>query len=266
MGKNVPADIGVAGDARTFLNTLLNRPELKRNPKIDDWIQQVQNWETEFPNDMGGDYAGLKSQEVIEEAARQAGSEALVVTDVGQHQMLVAQHYPTGAPRCFITSGGLGTMGFGLPAAAGAAFGRPGENVLLFVGDGGLQMTVQELAVLREHDLPVKIFLMNNGVLGMVYQWQSLFYKENYSQTIFKHNPDFVKLAEAYDIPAFLLDASDRVAPVIRQALEREGPVLIDCRIDPRELVMPMVPPGGTLEDMLGRWHGEAHISRISGE
>jgi acetolactate synthase-1/2/3 large subunit len=203
---------------------------------------------------------------VIQEAARQAGSGAVVVTDVGQHQMLAAQHYPIDAPRSFITSGGLGTMGFGLPAAVGAAFGRPGENVLLFVGDGGFQMTVQEMAVLREHDLPVKVFLMNNGVLGMVYQWQSLFYKENFSQTIFKHNPDFVKLADAYDIPAFLLDNPDRTAEVVRQALDTKGPVLIDCRIDPQELVMPMVPPGGTPDDMMGRWHGEAHISRIGGE
>jgi acetolactate synthase-1/2/3 large subunit len=266
LGKNIPADIGVAGDARTFLNTLLNRPELKRNPKTEDWVRQIQKWEADFPNDNGGDYEGLKSQAVIQEAARQAGPLAVVVTDVGQHQMFAAQHYPTDAPRNFITSGGLGTMGFGLPAAAGAAFGRPGENVLLFVGDGGFQMTVQEMAVLREHNLPVKIFLMNNGVLGMVYQWQALFYKENYSQTVFKHNPDFLKLAEAYDIPAFLLEKPDQTAPVIRRALEQEGPALIDCRIDPRELVMPMIPAGGTLDDMLGRWRGEAHISRISGE
>jgi acetolactate synthase-1/2/3 large subunit len=266
LGKNVHADIGVAGDARTFLNTLLNRPELKRNPQTEAWNRRIQKWEAEFPDDDGGDYEGLKSQEIIREAARQAGPMAVVVTDVGQQQMFAAQNYPTGAPRCFITSGGLGTMGFGLPAAAGAALGRPGENVLLFAGDGGFQMTSQEMAVLREHNLPVKIFLMNNGVLGMVYQWQALFYKENYSQTVFERNPDFVKLAEAYGIPAFLLDRSDQAAPVIRQALDMEGPVLMDCRVDPRELVLPMIPAGGTLEDMMGRWRGEAHISRISGE
>jgi acetolactate synthase-1/2/3 large subunit len=266
LGKNIPVDIGVAGDARTFLNTLLNRPELKQNARIEPWIEQILQWEERYPNDNGGDYEGLKPQMVVREVVRQAGTGAVVVTDVGQHQMYVAQHYPIGGPRNFITSGGLGTMGFGLPAAAGAAFARPGETVLLFVGDGGYQMTVQEMAVLRENDLPVKIFLMNNGVLGMVYQWQSLFYKENFSQTIFKRNPDFVKLAEAYGIPALPLADPGQMAPVIRQALEQEGPVLIDCRIDPREVVLPMVPPGGTIEDMMGRWLGEAHISRISRE
>jgi len=263
LSKNVKTEIPVVSDAGKFLTELLKK--LKQDKivfKLDEWWAELQEWQKKY----GLVYEKepcVKPQHIIEEAARAAGEKAIVVTDVGQHQMFTAQYYPIGGVRNFVTSGGLGTMGFGLPAAIGASFGRPGETVLLFTGDGSFQMNVQELATLSQHNLPVKIFIMNNSCLGMVRQWQELFYDKHYAQTIFNYNPDFVSLAGAYGIKAFKITQPNEVTPAIAQALRIPGPVLVDCVVDQEENVLPIIPPGGKPNEMLGRWRGETHISRI---
>jgi len=265
LRKNVATDIPVVCDVRKFLKELLRKlqGEKKQNLVTQEWLDTIKTWQEKYPlnYDKG---SGLKPQQVIEEVAAQAGSEAIVVTDVGQHQMFTAQFYPIGGRRNFLTSGGLGTMGFGLPAALGASIGRPGENVILFTGDGGLQMTVQELATISWHRLPVKIFVLDNCCLGMVRQWQELFYDRHYSNTMLEGNPDFIKLSEAYGITAFKLSSPEQVKETVEQALNTPGPVLVHCLVDQEENVLPMVPPGGKPNEMLGRWQGEAHISRLS--
>jgi len=261
--KNIDANIPIVCDAGKFLTELLlGLKQRKVCLQLDEWYSQISDFQQKYPliYEKG---TTLKPQFIIEETARIAGEKAVVVTDVGQHQMFVAQHYPLGGTRNFVTSGGLGTMGFGLPAAVGAAFGRPGENVLLFSGDGSIQMNIQELATVAYNKLPVKIFILNNSCLGMVRQWQELFYNEHYSQTIFTFNPDFIRLAEAYGIKGLKITKPEEASGVIQQALSTPGPVLIDCIVDQSENVFPIVPPGGGPHEMLGRWQGETHISRI---
>jgi acetolactate synthase-1/2/3 large subunit len=263
--KNVHIDIPVVSDAKKFLHMLLETlQEEKSSFAIESWLQQITDWTKEYPlNFISSDL--LKPQEVIMEVAKQAeAQQPIVVTDVGQHQMFVAQYYSILGRRGFITSGGLGTMGFGLPAAIGAALGRPGETVVLFVGDGGFQMTVQELAVMVQYQLPVKVFMLNNSCLGMVRQWQELFYEGHYAQSVFNEGPDFVKLVEAYGIKALQIRKPEETKTIVSEALQHSGPVVVECLVDPQENVLPIIPPGGKPSEMLGRWHGEAHISRIS--
>ncbi len=265
LSKNVHTDIPVVSDVLKFLTLLLQRlQEDDFRPALGPWLAQITSWEKEFTLTYeAGD--SLKPQDIISEVARQAALKApVVVTDVGQHQMFTAQLFPMKGKRNFVTSGGLGTMGFGLPAAMGAAFGRPGDTVVLFTGDGGFQMTVQELAVMAQYQLPVKVFIINNACLGMVRQWQELFYKGHYVQTLFSGGPDFVKLAEAYGVKGMQVAQQEDLAGVIQEALSCPGPVVVDCRVDQRENVLPIIPPGGQPNEMLGRWRGETHISRIS--
>ena len=263
LSKNVKAGIPVVSDVGRFLTELLRRLK-KENIKFElqAWWDQLEAWRSEYALTYDRD-SSLKPQHIVEEVAHVAGEKAIVVTDVGQHQMFTAQYYPVGGCRSFVTSGGLGTMGFGLPAALGASIGRPGEPILLFTGDGSIQMNIQELATLSQHKLPVKVFVMNNSCLGMVRQWQELFYNKHYSQTILNYNPDFVKLAEAYGIKALRIQEPADVPSVVAEALRIPGPVVVDCVIDPEENVLPIIPPGGKPNEMLGRWRGEAHISRI---
>lgn len=155
-------------------------------------------------------------------------------------------------------------MGFGLPAAMGAAFGRPGEDVLLFVGDGGFQMTLQELATIREHNLPVKVIILNNSTLGMIHQWQNVIFKKHYVASNLPALPDFVKLAAAYDIPAVMAATREELSQAMEFVLKTEGPVIADFRVDGEELVLPFILPGGKPEDMLGRWQGETHLRSFS--
>ncbi len=264
LSKNVIAEIPVVCDAGKFLNKILEKMKEKKTKfHVQGWLEQIKEWQRKYPLSYEKG-ACLKPQQVIEEVARQAGDKAVVVTDVGQHQMFAAQYYPIGGVRNFLTSGGLGTMGFGLPAAIGAAFGRPGENVLLFTGDGGIQMNIQELATAVKNRLPVKIFLLNNVCLGMVRQWQELFFAGNYAHTLLEGNPDFMKLADAYGMKALKITDPKEVAAMVSQALSEPGPVFVECVIDQGENVFPIVPPGGKPSEMLGRWPGEAHISRIS--
>lgn len=175
----------------------------------------------------------------------------VVVTDVGQNQMWAAQYLPIDKPQSFLTSGGLGTMGYGLPAAVGAQIARPNEQVLLVTGDGSLQMNIQELATIATYNIPVKVVLLNNRVLGMVRQWQTIFYESRYSETCTGSLPDFCLLAKAYSIPAIRLTDHDNLVSKLEEALQFNGPYFIEVAIDPDESVWPMVAPGAALCEML---------------
>ncbi len=263
LRKNIRTDIPVVCQARKFL-TELTRSLRDKNMtfSLEQWTEQIRNWKDTYPlyYESGN---GLKPQQVIEEVALHSPGKTVVVTDVGQHQMFTAQYYPVDRERSFITSGGLGTMGFGLPAAIGASMGRPDENVVLFTGDGSIQMNIQELITLAQHGLPVKVFILNNGCLGMVRQWQELFFNKHYAHTIFACNPDFVALAAAYGVKGMKISTPAEVGEKVAEALQSPGPVLVECIVEQEENVFPMVPPGGKPSEMLGRWQGETHISRI---
>jgi acetolactate synthase-1/2/3 large subunit len=195
----------------------------------------------------------LKTEYVIDEVSRQTEGNAVVTTDVGQHQMWTTQYYRFRKPRSIITSGGLGTMGYGLPAAIGAAFGVTDRPVVLFCGDGGFMMNVQEMVTAVHYRIPVKIFLINNSFLGMVRQWQELFHQEKYSFTdLAESNPDFVKVAEAFGCRAMRAENPEEAKLAITEALAyNEGPVLVDFRVIKKDMVFPMVPAGGSISDML---------------
>jgi len=214
------------------------------------WLEQIGDWKRQYPlkYKMEG---GLKPQFILECVNEIPGRNLIVSTDVGQHQMWAAQYIQTRKPRGFISSGGLGTMGFGFPAAIGAQVGCPEDTVIVISGDGSFQMCIQELATIRTYNIPVKIFLFNNGVLGMVRQWQELFCNKRYSQTRFEFNPEFTKVAEGYNIPGLIVRTNEEVRPAIDKALSDPGPFLIDFRVAPEENVFPMVPAGkGICENM----------------
>ena len=250
IGKNVRVDIPVVGDAKKILAELLKQVEVCERT---EWVQQVAKWKAEFPLAYKRSDTVVKPQAVVEEIYNVTGGDAVICTDVGQNQMWAAQYFLYTKPRAFLSSGGLGTMGFGLPAGIGAQFGRPGETVFVISGDGSIQMNIQEMATGVYNKLPVKIALLNNGYLGMVRQWQELFFAKRYSHThIAPGNPDFVKLADAYGAVGILVDAADQVRPALEEAMKVDDrPVLIDFRVDPEENVFPMVPTGQAIDRML---------------
>ncbi len=252
LNKNVRADVGIAGDLKTVLKQLL--PKLERKSHH-DWIHQIRDWlEDSSERDiLNYDTPGvLLTAQVINDIWRHTGGDAITVTDVGQHQMLEAQYYPHQRPSTLLTSGGLGTMGFGFPAAIGAKFGVPDEEIWAIVGDGGFQMTLCELATARQENVNVNIAIINNHFLGMVRQWQELFFEKRYQATPMV-NPDFCKLADAYDIPNRRVTQRDEIEDAVAFARSINGPTLIEFVVEKEEMVYPMVPAGADLHDMKRR-------------
>ncbi|MCU0463847.1 MAG: biosynthetic-type acetolactate synthase large subunit [Anaerolineae bacterium] len=252
INKNVKVDVGINGDLRTVLGQLLPMAPHKSHA---EWMNQIRDWqedssEREILNHYSGE--GLLGAQVINDLWRCTDGNAITVSDVGQHQMLEAQYYPHQRPQTMLTSGGLGTMGFGFPAAIGAKFAKPDEEVWAVVGDGGFQMTLAELATARQENVDVKIAILNNSFLGMVRQWQEFFYDERYQSTPMV-NPDFCKLAEAYSIPSMRVTRRDEIEEAVAYARSIKGPVLIEFVILAEEIVYPMVPAGNDLNNMIRR-------------
>jgi acetolactate synthase-1/2/3 large subunit len=247
IGKNVRVDVPTVGDVKTVLQALNKLVDTTQHV---EWIQQIDDWRRQHPLTDIEDSAGLLPQYIVHQLYELTGGEAIVVTGVGQNQMWAAQHYLFNEPNTFISSGGLGTMGFGLPAAMGAKVGRPEKTVWCVDGDGSLQMTIQELATLVQDNIAVKIAVLNNGYLGMVRQWQELFYEKRYVATPLSC-PDFVKIAEAYRIAGLRVTRREEVIPAIEQAMAHEGPFLIDFMVEPEENVFPMVPQGASIADFI---------------
>lgn len=250
IGKNVPTKIPVVSDAKAALEELVSQKGKK--PEISEWTKQLNKWSKEFPFRYTPTEGHLMPQRVIELLHEKTNGDAIVTTDVGQHQMWTAQYYRFNKPNAWVTSGGLGTMGFGLPSAVGAQFANPKATVLSISGDGGFQMCVQELGVIAEKKLPIKIIILNNGALGMVRQWQDLFHDHRLSHSVFQSQPNFVKLADAYDIPGFTVSTEEEASAKIEEALAIDGPVLIEFRVKQDENVYPMVAAGKGIHEMEG--------------
>ncbi|WP_246861325.1 acetolactate synthase large subunit [Bacillus sp. REN3] len=250
IGKNVETHFPIVGDAKAVLQMLLNHPVQRADSQL--WLNQLAKNKQEYPYRFSDSEEFLAPQHVIELVHKHTNGEAIVTTDVGQHQMWAAQFYSFSQPNSWVTSGGLGTMGFGFPAAIGAQLAEPEATVISLVGDGGFQMTLQELILLKEWKLPVKVLIINNGSLGMVRQWQETFYEKRFSHSIFSLQPDFLKLAESYGIKAYRVSSTEEAERVFSEVLTDREPVLIDCRVNPDEKVYPMVAPGNGLHEMIG--------------
>ena len=254
ISKNVKAHLPIVGDVKSVLRDLL--PHL-RPGKIDwqakhqPWLAQVRAWATDQPLSYKLDAKTIKPQYVVEKIWELTRGEAIICTEVGQNQMWTAQFYKFAHPRSFITSGGLGTMGFGLPAAIGAQVAFPDRLVVDIAGDGSIQMNIQEMMTAVQYRLPVKVVILNNGFLGMVRQWQELFYDKRYSSTCLSCAPDFVKLAEAYGATGLRATRPEEVVPTLERAFATPGPVMVDMRVSPEENVYPMVPAGASLKKMI---------------
>ena len=249
LNKIITVDLAEVADAKSVFQELL-RIDFKASSN-DQWYTQLQEWKKRYPYHYQHQEGVIKPQELIEEVGKLTRSAAIVVTDVGQHQMWAAQYYPFCKPRQLITSGGLGTMGFGLPAAIGAKLANPKTPVVLFVGDGGFQMTLEELAVIKQYDLDLKIVLINNHALGMVRQWQDLFYEKRRSQTIFEKQPDFLGIAQAYEIESMKLNPNNW-KKALADAFSQKHCVLIEAPVPQLEEVTPMIAPGSPNHEMFG--------------
>jgi acetolactate synthase-1/2/3 large subunit len=248
ISKNVNVHIPIVGDAKNILIELLK--EIKKTPNTGDWLKTVEGWKKKYPLSYKDD-GKLKPQFVIEQLYEVTEGEAIITTEVGQNQMWAAQWYKYTAPRTFISSGGLGTMGFGLPAAMGVKVGCPERVVFDIAGDGSIQMNIQELMTCVANKINVKVAILNNGYLGMVRQWQELFYKHRYSQVGIS-SPDFVKLAESYGAAGIRVTKKEEVRPALEKAMSIDNTVLIDFRVEPEENVFPMVPAGQAINQFIG--------------
>jgi acetolactate synthase-1/2/3 large subunit len=255
IAKNVPAHIPIVGDAKKVLGRLVSEYRALGTDaaRLAEWWERIERWRAQHPlrYDDSAD-AEIKPQRLLEALYEATGGECVLSTDVGQHQMWAAQYFHFPQPRRWINSGGLGTMGFGLPAAIGAAIAMPQMPSVLITGDGSIQMNIQELATARQFDVPVKVIIANNGYLGMVRQWQELFWAGRYSQVDTGQFPDFVKLAEAYGCAGVRLTEKGTLVEDLKAALATEGPVVVDVRVTREESVYPMIAPGAAAREMVG--------------
>ena len=255
ISKNVPAHIPIVGDARNVLAKLAieYRALGADSARLTEWWSRIEGWREQYPLKYEDSTdAEIKPQYLIQALYEATGGEAIISSDVGQHQMWTAQYYDFPAPRRWINSGGLGTMGFGLPAAMGAAVGCPDRLVCCVAGDGSVQMNAQELATCAQDQIPIKVFIMNNGYLGMVRQWQELFWDGRYSHVDMGKFPDFVKLAEAYGATGMRFEDKHTLVEDIKRAIATEGPVVVDVRVTREENTYPMIPAGQAAREMVG--------------
>ena len=251
IGKNKLIDVPIVGDLKNVLTDLNEKA-----PKVsyDEWLKQIKKWKKEYSliyrkteDDI------LIPQEILSEIDKITKGNVIVATDVGQHQMWAAQYLTFNNPYSILTSGGAGTMGFGLPAAIGAQVANPNKKVLAVVGDGGFQMTFQELMLIKEYKLPVKIFIINNSYLGMVRQWQELFHEKRYSSVDLSYNPDFIKIGEAYGIKSIQLKSKKDLKKNLKKILESDEAVLVECIVEKEENVYPMIPAGKDVSCIVGK-------------
>jgi len=254
--KNVPVDIPIVGDLKDVLKKMIKlvkgtKEASQYKEKIAPWREQIAKWGATHPLSYKASKGKIKPQHVVEQIYAITKGNAIITTEVGQNQMWAAQFYKFDRPRTFLSSGGLGTMGYGFPAAIGAQVAMPGSLVIDVAGDGSIQMNIQELATAVQYNLPVKVVILNNGALGMVRQWQEFFFQGKYSQTCLPQIPDFVKLAEAYGAAGFRATRPEEVREVLKKGFAAKGPAFIDILTDPNEMVYPMVPAGAPLTKML---------------
>jgi acetolactate synthase-1/2/3 large subunit len=250
ISKIIKVNIPIVGDANEVLSSLSKIAEPNERP---EWLAQINEWKNQFPLSYDKSDTEIKPQYVVEQIYEATKGEAIITTEVGQNQMWAAQYYKSTIPRSFITSGGLGTMGFGFPASIGAKVGCPDRVVFDIAGDGSFQMTIQELATAVQNKINVKIAILNNGFLGMVRQWQEIFFGCRYSHTCLRECPDFVAIAKGYKAEGILVTKPEDVRPAIEKAIQIEKPVVIDFHVSPEENVFPMVPPGGAINQMLDK-------------
>ena len=256
ISKNIKVDIPIVGDCKNVLQKMVHiadedQEEFKAyRASISEWVEETEKWKRDHPLTYVRNGA-LKPQYVIERVFELTKGKAIITTEVGQNQMWTAQFYKFLKPRTFLTSGGLGTMGFGFPAAIGAQVAFPKSLVVDIAGDGSIQMNIQELGTAVQFNLPVKVVILNNGHLGMVRQWQELFYEKRYTWTCLECTPDFVKLADAYGAAGYVIEREEDVDQVLKEAFRNGKPTLIDVRVSPQESVYPMVPAGASLREML---------------
>lgn len=252
INKNVPVTTRVLGDVKDSLPKVT---ELIKESKYPEWLNEFKacydkEYDVVIKNELHPESGMLKMGEVINKISEATDNKAVLVTDVGQHQMMGVRYFKYSQSRSVVTSGGLGTMGFGLPAAIGAKYGTPDRTVCLFVGDGGIQMTVQELGTIMQYNIDVKIIILNNHFLGMVRQWQELFFDERYSETVMT-NPDYAKIADAYNIPAKKIDKREDIDSAISGMLNHKGAYLLDVQVETKGMVYPMVPAGACVTNIL---------------
>ncbi len=249
VSKNVEVDVPIIGDCG---NVLSEMNKIVKAPAIDEWVAHIMDMKKKYPLTYDNNTSIIKPQYVIEKIYELTKGKAIICTEVGQNQMWAAQFYKYTEPRTFISSGGLGTMGYGFPAAIGAQLARPDKRVIDIAGDGSIQMNIQEMIVAVEHKLPVIVAILNNGYLGMVRQWQQLFYEKRYSHTSLEFSPDFKKLAEAYGAVGISIEKKEDVEKAINKALSiKDKPIVLDFHVEKEENVYPMVPSGKSVKDTI---------------
>ncbi|MDH5657587.1 MAG: thiamine pyrophosphate-dependent enzyme, partial [Spirochaetia bacterium] len=248
FNKRVEIDHQIHGDLKDVLQELI--PFIKKKDRT-EWINHLEEYKQKFPLTYEESDEVIKPQKVIQELYKVTEGKSIIATDVGQHQMWTAQYYHFDKPNRFLTSGGLGTMGYGLPAAIGAKIAKPEESVVLVTGDGSYQMCIQELATIRQYNVGVKIILLNNSFLGMVRQWQELFHGERFAESEWKYNPDFVKVAEGYGIPGMRITTPDQISEGLSFLFKDDGPAILEAVIPKEEKVFPMIAAGQSQRNII---------------